>query len=490
MSTLDSLRWLKHPLFANYGVPLLSVGAALIISRWLDLYLTGAPVSLFICAVMSSAWFGGFKPGLVATVLSLLAFQYYFVPPIYSFAVEITEIPRVMVFLFAAFFVASLSAGQRGAAEALRESEERFRDYAETASDWLWETGPGHSFTRVSEKVIRLGIEPRSRIGVMRWDFATDVEEEPEKWRRHRTTLEAHEPFRDFRYRTASADGAALYIAASGKPVFDAGGRFLGYRGVSSDVTAEVHAEQVEKALHQAQAELARVIRVTTLGELGASIAHEINQPLAAIGADASACLHWLAADRPDLDSVREALNAIVQDSHRAGAVITRIRTLLARSSVAHEPCDLIAIIREVLALVGPETGRHGILLETSLAPALPQVMGDRVQLQQVFLNLLLNAAEAMREVPPVRRRLVVRAIVDERDDGPWAVVTVEDAGVGFDESAAAHLFEPFYTTKPGGLGMGLSISRSIIDSHSGRLWATANPDHGATFHLALPGVR
>jgi len=179
-----------------------------------------------------------------------------------------------------------------------------------------------------------------------------------------------------------------------------------------------------------------------------------------------------------------------VQDSHRAGAVIARIRTLLARSSVAHEPSDLNAIIREVLALVAPETGRHGILLETSLPPDLPQVMGDRVQLQQVFLNLLLNAAEAMREVPPVRRRLVVRAIVEHHDDGPWALVAVEDAGVGFDEAAAAHLFEPFYTTKPGGLGMGLSISRSIIESHSGRLWATANPDHGATFHLALPGVR
>jgi PAS domain S-box-containing protein len=490
MSARDSLRWLNHRLVANYGVPLLSVGAALIISRWLDLYLTRAPVSLFICAVMFSAWFGGFRPGLLATVLSLVAFRYFFIPPIHSLALEITEIPRLIVFLFAAFFVASLSAGQRSAAEALRESEQRFRDYAETASDWIWESGPDHSFTRVPEKIIRLGIEPRSRIGRMRWDFATDVEEEPEKWRRHRATLEAHQPFRDFRYRVAGADGAALYVAASGKPVFDAGGRFLGYRGVSSDVTAEVHADQVENELHQAQAELARVIRVTTLGELAASIAHEINQPLAAIGADASACLHWLAADRPDLDGVREALDAIVQDSHRAGAVIARIRTLLARSPVAHEPCDLIAIIREVLTLVGPETGRHGILLETSVAPDLPQVMGDRIQLQQVLLNLLLNAAEAMREVPPARRRLVVRAIVDQHDDGPWAAVTVKDAGVGFDEAASAHLFEPFFTTKPGGLGMGLSISRSIVDSHSGRLWATANPDHGATFHLALPGVR
>ncbi len=252
---------------------------------------------------------------------------------------------------------------------------------------------------------------------------------------------------------------------------------------------ARAERKRAEEALQQAREELAHVTRVTTLGELAASIAHEINQPLAAIGADANACLHWLAADRPDLDSVREALTAIVKDGLRAGEVITRIRTLLTRSSVARGPCDLTGVIRDVLPLVGPEIGRHGISLDMSLAPNLPQVMGDRIQLQQVVLNLLMNAAEAMREVPPARRRMVVRATADHRDDGPWAIVAVEDAGVGFGEAEAPRLFEAFYTTKPGGLGMGLSISRSIIDNHRGRLWATANSDHGATFQFALPGM-
>src|SRR5882672_6758188 len=253
---------------------------------------------------------------------------------------------------------------------------------------------------------------------------------------------------------------------------------------------ARAERKQAEEALNQAREELAHVTRVTTLGELAASIAHEINQPLAAIIADASACLHWLEADRPDLDSVREALAAVVKDGERAGEVITRIRALLSRSSVAHGPCDLAEVIRDVLLLVGPELERHRTVLQISLATDLPPVMGDRVQLQQVLLNLLLNAAEAVRNVPPERRRLLVRSAVEQRDDRAWAVVAVEDAGVGFREEQAARLFEAFYTTKPGGLGMGLSISRSIIEAHGGRLWATANADHGATFHFALPGMR
>jgi PAS domain S-box-containing protein len=484
---------LRRPVISSYAVPVVSVGAVLSLGRWLDLYLHAAPVSLFICAVMFSAWFGGLRPGLLATVLSVLAFKYYFVPPIHSLVPETAGIPRLIVFALAAVFVGSLSARQRSATEALRESEQRFRDYAETTSDWFWETGPDHSFTRVSDemsRLTRLGLTAGARIGVSRWAIATDVDEEPEKWRLHQAALDAHQPFRGLVYRTTAADGSTVYISTSGRPVFDADGGFRGYRGVATDVTAAVRAEQVEKALRQAQDELARVTRLTTLGEMAASIAHEVNQPLAAIGADANACLNWLATDRPDLGSIREALTAIVKDSDRAGAVVARARTLLPGSPVAHEPCDVTGVIREVLPLVAPEIGRHGIRLETSLAPDVPPVMGDRIQLQQVVLNLLLNAAEAMREIPPARRRMVVHATSDQRDDGCWATVAVEDAGVGFEEAEAPRLFEAFYTTKPGGLGMGLSISRSIIDSHRGRLWATANPGHGATFHVTLPGLR
>ena len=378
--------------------------------------------------------------------------------------------------------------GRRRAEEALGESEERFRDYAEAASDWLWETGPDHRFTWLSLHAANVH-RPESAIGKTRWEIAADVDDEPEKWRLHIATLDAHEPFRGFTYRPVQDDGSIAYLTVSGKPVFDAQGGFQGYRGATSDITAAVRADQAEKALHQAQAELAHVARVTTLGELAASIAHEINQPLAAIVADAYAALNWLNASGVKLDNVREALTGIVSDGDRAAQVMARIRALLSRSPIERTPCDLARVVGDAVLLVGAEVRRHGIALEIALEVKLPQVLGDRVQLQQVVLNLLMNAIEAMREVPRERRRLIVRSLVEQRDDGPLTVVAVEDSGVGF-RASQMRLFDAFYTTKPGGLGMGLSISRSIIERHGGRLWATANQEHGATFHFALPGMK
>src|SRR5256884_2969416 len=184
---------------------------------------------------------------------------------------------------------------------ALRESEQRFRDYAETGSDWLWESGPDHLVTSVSEHLNAVGIAPSRLTGVARWDIATDVESEPEKWRWHRAMLDAHQPFRDFVYSTRSASGTPVYVRTSGKPLFDARGNFLGYRGTATDITATIRADHAERALREAQAALAHVTRVTTLGELTASIAHEVNQPLAPVVANAEACLRWLDPEIPYL---------------------------------------------------------------------------------------------------------------------------------------------------------------------------------------------
>jgi C4-dicarboxylate-specific signal transduction histidine kinase len=252
---------------------------------------------------------------------------------------------------------------------------------------------------------------------------------------------------------------------------------------------AALDLDRAASALERAQRELAHVTRVTTLGELAASIAHEVNQPLAAMVANASACLNWLSRDEPDLPVIREALEALTSDGHRAGQVVSRIRALLSRSSVAVAACDVSPVVEGVVALLRGQLLRDGVRLETSLAQGLPCVMGDPVQLQQVLLNLVLNAADASREVAAERRRVVVRTSVEGPKEAPSVVVAVEDAGVGLGGVEVARLFETFYSSKPTGLGMGLSISRSIMERHGGRLWAEANVGEGATFRFALAGI-
>ena len=212
---------------------------------------------------------------------------------------------------------------------ALRESEQRFRDYAETASDWYWETDTDHKFTRMKdyEQLRAMGRLPlTSRIGLTRWDFAEDVESQPEKWELHRSMLAAHQPFNDFVYPALRFDGSLMYVRVSGKPCFDAKGAFLGYRGTGSGVTAEVRAKEAEAALRQMRAEPLHIARVTTLGELAASIAHEVYQPIAGTLINAQVALRWLGAETPDLDEVRKALDRIARDSVRASAVVGRIR--------------------------------------------------------------------------------------------------------------------------------------------------------------------
>jgi len=252
-------------------------------------------------------------------------------------------------------------------------------------------------------------------------------------------------------------------------------------------VTDITERKRTEESLRQAQAELAHVTRVTTLGELTASIAHEINQPLAAIVADANASLNWLAAARPDLDVVRDTLAAIVRDGHRAADVIQHIRQLASKTEPHKTRLDVNNVIRDVVPLVRAAVLGHRVSLRVDLTSALPHVLGDRVQLQQVLINLVMNGIEAMASVGDRPPALVIRSRPHEADQ---VLVAVEDAGVGIDPNSVNQLFSPFFTTKPGGMGMGLSISRSVIEGHGGRLWATPNPIHGATFHFALPGIQ
>ncbi|PYT49385.1 MAG: hypothetical protein DMG44_10970 [Acidobacteria bacterium] len=388
MPSSNPLLWPRPPVTWGYGIAVLSVIAALIISRWPALHLQDAPVSLFLCAVILSAWFGGAGPGLLATALSAFAFYYYFLPPIYSLGAKPGEIPRFLVFTVSVLFVGSLSAAQRSAMESLR----RARD---------------------------------------------DLKETVQELQRTNEALQAESRER----------------------------------------------KRAEEASRQAQADLAHVSRVTTMGELTASLAHEVNQPIGAAVTNANTCIRWLARDTPNVEEARAAAMRSAKDGMRAAEIVSRIRLLFKKGTPQREFVDINEVVREMIVLLRGEATRHNISVRTELAAELPPVLGDRVQLQQVLMNLMLNGMDATKDVDGTREL----AIKSQRAENEQVVVTVSDTGVGLPAQQADQIFKAFFTTKPHGTGMGLSISRSIVESHGGRLWATDNSPRGASFHFALP---
>jgi signal transduction histidine kinase len=379
--------WMRPQAMLGYAVAFLSVAATLIIAP--QIYLQAAPASLFLCAIMFTAWVGGLKAGVLAMLLSVLSFKYYFLAPIRSLALETGEIPRLVVFSLAALFVLAITAAQK----------------------------------RDEEKLHKTGRELRANI---------------------------------------------------------------------EDLNRTQH------QLHKAQAELAHVTRLTTMGELTASIAHEVNQPLTAVVNNANACLDLLdpASKRPGessgashLKEVREALGEIVDDAERASAVVGRVRQLAKRAPLEKSLLDLKDVVNDVLVLARYESAARRVTIRTELPKDLPPVLGDRVQLQQVLLNLLMNGMDAMSSVEESKRVLKIFGCRETKDGMPAVLLCVQDAGVGLKTEELDRLFEPFYTTKPHGMGMGLAISRSIIEAHGGRLWPEPNKGAGATFSFRVPAV-
>jgi len=291
-----------------------------------------------------------------------------------------------------------------------------------------------------------------------------------------RTNISDH----DYAIRLRMPDGRVKYLRTKSYGIRDREGR-LEHVGAIQDATEH---RLSEEALAKVSSELAHVTRVTSLGALTASIAHEVNQPLSGIVTNASTCLRMLAADPPNVDGARETARRTIRDGNRASDVITRLRALCSKKETTTESLDLNEAIREVIALSLSELQRNRVILQTELADDLPVVTGDRVQLQQVVLNLLRNASDAMSGVADRPRELVIRT---ERDESDRIRLTVQDAGVGLDPQAMDRLFEAFYTTKNEGMGMGLSVSRSIIERHHGRLWAAPNDGPGATFSFSIP---
>ncbi|HZE68296.1 MAG TPA: ATP-binding protein, partial [Pyrinomonadaceae bacterium] len=284
----------------------------------------------------------------------------------------------------------------------------------------------------------------------------------------------------DFEHRLQMPGGAVKHLHVIAHFLQNSSGN-LEFVGAVMDMTSTKHAEE---ALRKAQADLAHVSRVTTMGELVASIAHEVNQPLGAIVTNGSACLRLLSRETPDLDKSREVIGRMINDGMRASEVIKRIRDLLHKAPLEKAPLNINETVQEVIELVSSDVLRSKVKLQAELAADLPPVVGDRIQLQQVILNLILNARDAMREVRTHPRELLITTLKSKSGE---VVVAVRDSGKGLDAKDAERIFDPFFTTKAQGMGLGLSISRRIIEDHGGTLWATANEDRGATMQFTLP---
>jgi PAS domain S-box-containing protein len=286
-------------------------------------------------------------------------------------------------------------------------------------------------------------------------------------------------------FRIVLPDGSTKYIRSVGHPVFSASGELVEFVGTGIDITERRQAEKERERLREVQADLARINRATTMGELTASLAHEINQPITAAATDARTCLRWLAREQPDIGEARESAARMVNAVTRAADIVSRLRQLFKKGAPQTDLVDVSEVIQEMVVLLRSEASRHSVSILTELSEYLPRVVADRVQLQQVLMNLMFNGIEAMQDTKS-ERRLTIRGLVAERGQ---LLISVTDTGVGISPEQADQIFNAFFSTKAQGTGMGLSISRSIVESHGGRLWATSNSGGGTTFSFALPGA-
>jgi PAS domain S-box-containing protein len=373
------------------------------------------------------------------------------------------------------------------AEEALRRSESYLADAQRLTrtGSWAWNVATRQSVYWSQENYRLFGFDPEAGIPS---DEAFYQRIHPEDRDRVRREVFLERPDEgshfDVDFRIVLPGGAVKYVRSTGHPVRNISGDLLEYVGTSIDVTERKRADEERERLRQVQADLAHLNRVTTMGELTASLAHEIRQPISAAVTNAKTCLRWLVRDAPDLAEASEAASRIVKDATRAADIISRISLLFKKGALQRELVDVNELIREMIVLLRSEANRYSISIRIELAEDLPMVMADRVQLQQVFMNLMLNGIDAMKGMTG-EGELTIKS---GADDGQ-VLVSVSDTGVGLPPEQAEQIFKAFFTTKDQGTGMGLPISRSIIESHGGHLWAIGASGRGATFQFTLPAT-
>src|ERR1017187_738011 len=375
---------------------------------------------------------------------------------------------------------------ERKRAEASLRQTEAYLEEAQRLShtgSWAWNVARRENVHWSQEHYRLFGLDPKSDSPAFETAYQRIHPEdraifnkEVEQAIRERSDFEVD-------FRTVLPDGSTKYVHSVGHPVFSASGELVEFVGTGMDVTERRQAEKERERLRQAQADLAHINRATTMGELTASLAHEINQPIAAAVTDARTCLRWLAREQPDIGEARETAARMVKAVTRASDIISRLRQLFKKGAPQTNLVDVSEVIQEMVALLRGEASRYSVSILTELSADLPRVMADRVQLQQVLMNLMLNGIEAMQDTKS-GGQLTIKSLMAESGQ---LLISVSDTGVGLPREKADQIFNAFFSTKTQGTGMGLSISRSIIESHGGRLWATSNSGRGATFNFILP---
>ncbi len=412
----------------RYGMVVPFVAIALLLERLLQHFFPYLFLLLFFAAVIASAWNGGAGPGLFAVVISILSVDYFFIPPLDSFVINAPAETYCAAFIVSALLASWVSAITKRGESALREARNQLE-------------------IRVDERTAELktsNAELRDREHQLQVSY-DELREREHQLERSNAELRDRE------------QQLQLLIAER---------------------------EKAEQALMKTQSELAHLSRVLTMGELTTSIAHEITQPLTAVVIHGDACLECLSAKPPNLEEARQAIEKIIEDGTRAGSVLRRIRALFKKELLSKDWVDMNEVISELSVLLRDEAIRQRVSIQTNLAKDLPTVTGDRVQLQQVVLNLIMNGMDALSSVVDKPKLLTVSS---HGDGGNRVLVEVADNGVGLSAEDAEKIFDPFYTTKPQGIGMGLPISRSIVESHGGHLSAVANPAGGMCFQFAIP---
>ena len=503
----------------RYGLALSSVAAALIVTLLMRPDVLVAPV--FFLAIILTAWIGGFGPGLVAAVLATLVIAYFFLPPTFSLRSDVAEIPHLLVFFGSAFLVSSWSAARSRAETLLQRArgqleakvQDRTADLSKSNEQLHGEIAERK---RAEEALQQQAVELQDQAQLLELahdailvrDLASKIifwnrgAEQLYGWKKEEAIGQIGDQFMQTIFPApleeiheallgmgrwegelthTRRDGTQVTVLSRWSLQRDEQGRPAAILETNNDITEQKRAEE---ALLTAQAELVHMTRVATLGELTASIAHEVNQPLTAVVTNGNACLRWLTGQTPNLVEARLAVERIIKDGHRASEVIKRICSLIKKTPSQKDWVDVNKIILEVIALARSEVLRNCVFLKPQLAGDLPLVLGDRIQLQQVILNLIINGVEAIGRLREGPRELFISS---GRDESNGLVVAVRDTGVGLDAAHLNQIFDPFFTTRPNGLGMGLAISRSIIEAHGGRLWATSNSPQGAVFQFTLP---